>query len=182
MASKKDFLVEPKLQSYSPKETIEGVMVIKYPVYASEGGDFAEYMRIYEDKITLGRGDTLVEIKDFHPKQFSRSYMPTGLVKAWHLHKVQNEIFFPTDGKFLIGLVDNRKGSKTEGVKMRIYSGKDSPVAVYIPHGVAHGYMNIGSTDSLLVYSTDQYWDGTDEWRVPWNNKTFNFDWSIPNE
>ncbi|MCA9382231.1 dTDP-4-dehydrorhamnose 3,5-epimerase family protein [Candidatus Dojkabacteria bacterium] len=182
MASKKTFLVEPKLQSYSPKVMIEGVKVIKYPVYASEGGDFAEYLRIYDDKVTLGRGDSLVEIEGFKPRQISRSFMPTGLVKAWHLHKKQNEIFFPTDGRFLIALYDNRIGSKSKGVSMRIYSGKDSAVAVYIPHGVAHGYMNVGSNDALLIYATDQHWDGTDEWRIPWNNKTINFDWTIPNE
>jgi len=175
-------ILKPTLQQYKKKETIDGLQIIKYPIFPSEGGDFAEYVRINEDGVTLGKGDGMFDIKGFTPRQMSRSFMPGGVTKAWHLHTKQNEIWLPTVGRFILGFYDNREESLTKGNKLKIYAGTDNQIAIVIPSGVAHGYKNIGSSDSLLVYITDQQWDGTDEYRLPWDSKDINFDWEIPNE
>lgn len=172
--------LQPYLQEYAAKSSIDGVQVINLPVYPSDGGDFAEYLRINEDHITIGRGESLVKL-EFRPRQISRSFLMPGIIKAWHLHKVQNEVFFPTDGRFIIGLFDNRKDSKTYQNKLRIYAGIDKPLAIYIPSGVAHGYKNIGLEKNLLTYVTDQQWDGSDEWRLDYDEKTIDFNWEVEN-
>jgi dTDP-4-dehydrorhamnose 3,5-epimerase len=176
-----DLLIKPQLQIYSKKEVIKDVKVIKYPIFPSEGGDFAEFFRIVKGGVTLGRGDSLVKIKNFSPKQISRSYTPPGIIKAWHIHTKQNEIFFPISGRFIIGLFDNRKNSSTRNMKMKIYAGTDNQVAIFIPKGVAHGYKNIGADDCLLVYATNQYWNGSDEGRIVWDSKQISFNWDIEN-
>lgn len=173
--------IKPTLEDYIKQELIAGVIAVKLPTYPSEGGDFAEYLRINDGNITIGRGENMVTIDGFVPRQISRSYMVSGIIKAWHIHAVQNEIFFPTDGRFIIGLYDNRKDSDTFGKSMKIYAGKDNPMAVFIPAGVAHGYKNIGKEDCLLIYVTDQQWDGRDEGRLPWDSKEIDFNWDIAN-
>lgn len=173
--------IKPTLENYSKKGIIDGVIAVRLPVFASEGGDFAEYLRINETNITIGRGETMITIDDFKPRQVSRSYMIPKIIKAWHIHSIQNEIFFPTDGRFIIGLYDNRKDSKTYGNQMKLYAGRDNPMAIFIPAGVAHGYRNIGDLECLLVYVTDQQWDGSDEGRLPWDSSEIDFNWEVEN-
>lgn len=173
--------IKPSLQDYKKKDVIDGLQIIKYPIFPSEGGDFAEFIRIQDYGVSLGRRESMMEIKNFYPKQISRSYTPSGIIKAWHIHSIQNEIWFPVQGKFILGFYDNREDSPTKGAKMKVYAGSDNQIAVFIPAGVAHGYKSIGNDDSLLVYFTDQHWDGADEGRLEWDSKEINFNWEIDN-
>jgi dTDP-4-dehydrorhamnose 3,5-epimerase len=53
----------------------------------------------------------------------------------------------------------------------------DDPRGLFIPIGVAHGFLTL--TDIVLTYLVDNYYDGTDENAVAWNDPDIGLDWGI---
>ena len=49
------------------------------------------------------------------------------------------------------------------------------PKGLFIPVGVAHGFLT--KTDIVLTYLVDNYYDGTDENAVAWNDPDIGIDW-----
>ncbi|MFH1712747.1 MAG: dTDP-4-dehydrorhamnose 3,5-epimerase family protein [Candidatus Jacksonbacteria bacterium] len=152
-------------QNYSPKPKIEGVKIIDLPYFIDDGGVFCEIARILSD--------TGIQeyFPDFKLRQINWSQIQPGLIKAGHLHKKQEDIWFvPPIDRVLVGLIDARKGSATVNVKMRFVLGAGKARLLYIPRGVIHGCANPYSRPMTLIYLVNQYWTddqkNTDEWRV----------------
>lgn len=82
-----------------------------------------------------------------------------------------------------IVLYDRREDSPTNGETQVIYAGDDSAVTILIPAGVAHGYQVLGNKSVLLFYHVTKSYNpaAPDEQRIPFDDKTINFDWSIQN-
>ena len=152
------------LQKYAPSKEISGVRFIDFKFSSDDGGDFHEILRLEK-----GVG---ASVEGFELRQINRSRFNPGLVKAFHLHFKQDEMWYvhPLD-RLLVGLYDVRKGSKTEGGSMRFVLGGGKPRAMYIPRGVAHGGMVLGNSPVDVVYLVTQHFsaDEPDEWRLPWN-------------
>ena len=51
----------------------------------------------------------------------------------------------------------------------------EQPRGLFIPAGVAHGFISL--TDVVLTYLVDNYYDGTDENGVAWNDPEIGLDW-----
>jgi dTDP-4-dehydrorhamnose 3,5-epimerase-like enzyme len=99
---------------------IAGVRLIGFNFHTYDGGDFHEIARI--------TGNSANFLEGFEIRQINRSRFNLGLVKAFHLHMNQDEVWavHPLD-RLLLGLVDVRKGSETEGVSMRLLLGAEKP-------------------------------------------------------
>ena len=155
---------EPKItrQTYGERKDIAGVKLIDFNFYADDGGDFHEIARI------TGNGSTLHD--GFEIRQINRSRFNPGLVKAFHLHKSQDEVWavHPLD-RLLVGLIDVRKGSATEGQSMRLVLGGGKAKFLYIPRGIAHGGMALEGKPVDVVYIMNEHFSGQDEFRLPWN-------------
>jgi len=85
-------------------------------------------------------------------------------------------VFFWQLPRLLLGLIDYRTGSKTYGKKMKIVLSQEK--LVYIPSGIAHGFINPSSTPVTLNYFTDKYFvatDETQECRIDPKNISFDF-------
>jgi len=80
-------------------------------------------------------------------------------------------------GTILVGLYDLRAGSPTAGVgtEVRLSSDDDELRGVYIPRGVAHGFL--AETDVLMHYLVDAYHTGEDEFGVAWNDPDAGIRW-----
>lgn len=165
------------VQDYSPKQKIEGVEVKEIKVFTGEDGDFSELAR-------LSPSGKLEEFPDFQVRQINRSKVLPGSVKAWHFHLKQDEIqtVLPED-KVIIGLWDLRENSKTKGVTMRLAFGGGKAHVVYIPKGVAHGYMNPFQKAATVIYFVGEQFDfkDPDEMRLPWDSMGKEF-WEITKE
>lgn len=152
-------------QDYSPKPKIEGIKIIDLPYFIDDGGIFCEIARILLD--------TGIQeyFPDFKLRQINWSQIEPGLIKAGHLHKKQEDIWFvpPTD-RVLVGLIDARQKSPTVNVKMRFVLGAGKARLLYIPRGVIHGCANPYQRPMTLIYLVNQYWTDdqkkSDEWRV----------------
>ena len=120
-------------------------------------------------------------LKKFGQTSITETY--PGIIKAFHWHKKQDDLWYVAQGMAQIVLYDLRKDSKTYKQTQVVYAGEENPVLILIPAGVAHGYMVIGNKPVLLFYHTTESYnqDAPDEERMPFDDPTINFDWRIKN-
>jgi dTDP-4-dehydrorhamnose 3,5-epimerase-like enzyme len=145
-------------QVYEKPEFIDGVQVLKLATFSDDfGGWFKEIMRLDE----AGNNTALKEFGiNFKPLQANMSFLAPHTERFWHIHPEQNEIW-TTNGTILLGLIDFRTGSATYGKKMKIVLSQEK--LVYIPFGVAHGFINPSNTSVTLNYFTDKYFVATED-------------------
>ena len=106
---------------------IRGVIVHPLTLHPDDRGHFAEVFRA-DDPVAAG----------FEFRQSSITRTRAGVVKAFHWHHHQDDIFCPLVGTARIALVDFRKDSETYGVANSVFAGELYAKAVRIPAGVAH--------------------------------------------
>lgn len=149
---------------------IHDVVVKKLVTHSDDRGYFREILR--EDDGLLRRfGQTAV----------TKTY--PGVIKAFHWHKDQDDIWYVAAGMARIVLYDCRPDSPTYKETQVVFAGEDNPVIVFIPTGVAHGYQVLGNQPVVLFYHVTQAYDpkGPDEQRIDWNDPEIGFDWVIKN-
>ncbi|MEW9700271.1 dTDP-4-dehydrorhamnose 3,5-epimerase family protein [Paenibacillus sp. SI8] len=145
---------------------IEGVMQKKLVKHNDDRGYFMELLR--EDDALFGR---------FGQASLSMSY--PGVIKAFHYHQRQDDIWYFPVGSAQVVLHDMRKGSDTYGQTDVYYMGQDNPILLFIPRGVAHGYRVLGLSPATIVYFTNEAYDPKqpDEFRVDYDDPAIGFDW-----
>jgi dTDP-4-dehydrorhamnose 3,5-epimerase len=149
---------------------IHDVIVKQLTTHSDDRGYFREVVR--EDEYLLRR---------FGQSSVTKTY--PGVIKAFHWHNNQDDVWYVVDGMARVVLYDRRAGSPTQGVTEVIYAGEDSPVVILIPAGIAHGYQVLGNKPVILFYHVTQAYDPTrpDEQRIPFDDPQIGFDWSIQN-
>ena len=110
----------------------------------------------------------------FEPVQVNYSSLQPGVIKAFHVHRRQTDVWFvPPEDRVLLLLVDVREGTSSAGQRQRMILGDGRPALVRIPPGVAHGCRNIGPDVARIVYFTDLAFSADpancDEGRLPWD-------------
>lgn len=149
---------------------IDGVQVKEIKKHCDDRGFFAELVR--DDEKILER---------FGQASWSMSY--PGVIKAFHYHKKQDDLWFFPSGNAQVVLHDLRDGSLTEGETNTFYMGTENPILLLIPKGVAHGYRVLGNEPATIIYFTTESYDRNDpdEHRIPWNDPQIGFDWETKN-
>ena len=148
---------------------IAGVQIAPLQLHPDDRGFFEEIFR-------WGQGLA----KDFAPAgrlQVSAALSYPGTIKAIHYHLRQTDLWAPVLGQLQVMLYDLRTDSPTFGRLNTLYVGTLRPWQIRIPPGVGHGYKVAGTESAFLVYATDQWYDPTDEGRLPWNDPDVNYDW-----
>ena len=146
---------------------IDGVKVKKLSVIPDERGRLMEILRADD------------EVFD----KFGQVYMTTaypGVVKAWHLHKIQDDNMAVVRGMMKIVLYDGRDGSPTKGQVMEFFAGEDNPILVHIPKGVMHGFKCISEYAAIVINTPTEVYDykQPDEYRVGPHENDIPYDWS----
>lgn len=152
-------------QKYGDKDQIDGVQMIPLKRHVSEDGDFSEIIRINEQR-------ELQSIPGFKLVQVNRTQLQGNVIKAWHIHLAQNEIWYVNpEAALLVGLLDLRNDSPTKGKVMRFMAGVGKSQLLFIPQGVAHGSANLKHEPAIIWYFIDQHFDknNPDELRLPWD-------------
>lgn len=147
---------------------IEGVVEKALRVKPDERGHLMEMFR---------SDDELFE-------RFGQAYVTTtypGVVKAWHMHKKQDDNVVCIRGMVKMALYDGREGSGTKGELMEIFMGEHRPVLVHIPKGVYHGWKCISDYECFVVNVPTELYDyeNPDEFRLPFDTGEIPYDWSI---
>jgi len=152
-------------QSYQKEPAIAGVEMIPLRVSCDDGGNFMEVFRMEN-----GRVAGLQE--EFMAKQVSMAVILPGVVKAYHLHSQQDDLWFvPPAHRLVANLHDLREDSPTFDLHQRVVLGGGNGSVLRIPHGVAHGAKNCYSKPAFLFYATSEQFniEAPDEKRLPWD-------------
>lgn len=146
---------------------IEGVKVKKLTKHCDDRGYFMELVRDNENLLSR-----------FGQASMSMSY--PGVIKAFHYHEKQDDVWFFPIGNAQVVLYDLRRDSKTNGQTDVFYMGEENPIVLVIPKGVAHGYRVLGQKPAAMIYFTTESYNPNqpDEKRIPWNDPMIGFDWT----
>ena len=145
---------------------IKDVQIATLKPFADERGRFMETFR-----------------KEWFPQsswdiiQTNRSDSRAGVLRGLHYHFHQVDYWYVIAGKIRAGLYDLRPGSPTYKATQTIEMGEENQLGVFIPIGVAHGFVAL--TDVTLIYVVDNYYSGGDEYGVAWNDPTIGLTWRI---
>ncbi|MBU1669806.1 MAG: dTDP-4-dehydrorhamnose 3,5-epimerase family protein [Actinobacteria bacterium] len=147
---------------------IDGVAIKPLRVVPDERGFLMEMMRS-DDEVY---------------EKFGQAYVTTtypGVVKGWHLHRVQDDNVVCVRGMIKLGLYDDREGSATRGEVTEIFLGEQKPILVHIPHGVYHGWKCISEYQAYIVNMPTELYDyqNPDEHRIPFDSPDVPYDWDI---
>jgi dTDP-4-dehydrorhamnose 3,5-epimerase len=149
---------------------IEGVVIKNLVRHSDDRGFFQEILRNDEELLF-----------QFGQMSFSKTY--PGVIKAFHYHKLQDDIWFFPVGNAQVVLYDTREDSPTFRETDSFHIGEDNPRIVLIPVGVAHGYRVLGNTPAIIIYLTTEPYnaDEPDEYRIAWDDPIINYDWTTKN-
>jgi dTDP-4-dehydrorhamnose 3,5-epimerase len=145
---------------------IKDVQIVKLKPFVDERGRFIETFR-----------------KEWFPQrrwqiiQTNRSDSKAGVLRGLHYHFHQVDYWYVVAGKIRAGLFDMRPDSPTCGAVQTIDMGEDKPIGIFIPIGVAHGFVAL--TDATLTYVVDNYYDSQDEHGVAWNDPDIAIPWGV---
>jgi dTDP-4-dehydrorhamnose 3,5-epimerase len=139
---------------------IDGVMYHRLQVHGDERGRFTEIFRArsFPDQLM----------------QANHSVSQRGVLRGLHYHHNQADLWYVVSGRAQVALADLRHGSGSPKTATVVLDG-DSPANLYIPPGVAHGFLAL--TDLNLIYWVTQEYDGSDEYGVAWNDDTLSIPW-----
>jgi len=143
---------------------ISGVKFAKLQAWADDRGYFLETFR-----------------KEWFPErswdvvQTNCSYSQAGVLRGLHYHRHQVDYWFVPRGIIRVAVVDLRRSSPGWRTSQTLEIGDHNPVGVFIPPGVAHGFVAL--TEAWLTYLVDNYYDGDDEYGVAWNDPALGVDW-----
>ncbi|MEK7516886.1 MAG: dTDP-4-dehydrorhamnose 3,5-epimerase family protein [Patescibacteria group bacterium] len=149
---------------------IEGVKIKQMKLWCDDRGFFTEVLKLDEE--------TFHEIKQ---TSYSETY--PGVIKAFHWHKKQWDVWFVVRGMAQVVLHDIRKESPTYKETNVHCVGEHNRLVIAIPPGVAHGYRVLGAERVGLFYHTTESYDpqNPDEERIPWDSAEIGFDWTTKN-
>lgn len=143
---------------------------------------------VYVKRLVVHADDrgTLIEVfKEDDPffvpiKQTTYTEAYPGVIKAFHWHKRQKDVWFFSSGMAQVVLYDLRPSSPTYQETNVFYLGEHNPMLLCIPEEVAHGYRVIGAKSACLFYHTSQRYDprDPDEERIPYDDPRIGFDWT----
>jgi dTDP-4-dehydrorhamnose 3,5-epimerase len=147
-------------------EHIAGVYIMPLKTFSDDRGRFTEtFRREWFPWI------------EWNAIQGNRSDSKAGVLRGLHYHHQQIDYWYVLNGRVRAGLVDLRPSSPSYMVTEMVDLGEDNNVGLFIPTGVAHGFLAL--TDCTLTYLVNNYYDGSDECGVAWNDPQVNMPWGI---
>ena len=145
---------------------LQGVQIKHLVRHCDERGYLLEVLR--DDDELLER---------FGQTTYTMTY--PGVIKAFHWHKKQYDLWYVAMGEARVVLYDLREESPTYRKIQVIYAGEHKPLLIVIPPGVAHGYQVLGDKPVGLFYHTTRSYDPSDpdEERIAYDDPAIAFDW-----
>ncbi|NDJ60059.1 MAG: dTDP-4-dehydrorhamnose 3,5-epimerase [Chloroflexi bacterium] len=147
-------------------EAIAGVYTVKLKAFADPRGRFMEtFRREWFPWI------------DWTYMQGNFSESAAQVLRGLHFHRHQVDYWWLARGAIRVGLADLRPSSATY-LKTAVFDlHADDPSGLLIPTGVAHGFL--GLTTVGLSYLVNQYYDGSDEHGVAWDDPDLRLAWAV---
>ena len=106
--------------------------------------------------------------------QGNHSHSRAGVLRGLHYHAKQSDAWYVVSGQAQVGLADLRTRTNRPAA-LAIEMSAHDPTVLYIPPGVAHGFLAVTELD--LIYWVTHYFDTTDEHGVAWNDLMLAVPW-----
>ena len=158
------------------KINIEGCWVVEPNVFEDERGYFMEGFNADRFKNTTG--------VDFEVKQINQSRSSKGVLRGLHFQsgeKVQAKLISCMEGELLDVAVDIRRESPTFGQHACVKLSADNKKQLYIPKGIAHGFLVL-SEYAVLSYLVDEFYSKEHDTGIIYNDPEINIDWGVPED
>lgn len=149
---------------------IHGVTIKSLAIHPDDRGNFREILRSDEGLL-----------KNFGQASITTTF--PGVIKAFHWHARQDDLWYAVSGSIQAVLYDRRPDSPTFRETQVIYAGDTNSVLIVIPKGVAHGYRVLGQQPATLMYVTTEPYDAAnpDEQRISFDDAEIGFNWTTQN-
>jgi len=147
--------------------TLDDVVVFDLKKYCDDRGFFCELWK--EDALNKMLPSSL---SNFKAKQVSLTTTYPNVVKAFHWHKHQTDVWFAVSGNIKVVLYDDFAKTSTYKKTRSYCIGENNPQGIVIPKYIAHGYKVLGNVPASVVYITNQQYDpkDPDEYRLSWDH------------
>lgn len=151
---------------------IPDVYLIEPQVFGDERGFFFESFNQAEFEQAIGRKVQFVQ--DNHSKSAK------GVLRGLHYQdpKPQGKLVRVTQGEVFDVAVDIRKNSPTYGKWIAETLSAENKKQLWIPEGLAHGFLVLSDTAEFL-YKTTDYYAPECEQAIIWNDSTLNINWPL---
>jgi dTDP-4-dehydrorhamnose 3,5-epimerase len=147
---------------------IKGTLILGMATYADERGYFRE---IYK---------TTTFSEDFN--QDNTSFSKAGVIRGLHYQEApygQAKYVTCIYGKIIDIIVDTRKDSDTFGQYMKIELSAENGKIVFMPEGVAHGFVAV--EDSHILYKCSQVYNPKAEKCIRFDDEFLGINWGVEN-
>ena len=141
---------------------IDGVEIWRPQVHGDDRGRFVEVFRAAALPEPMA--------------QSNHSRSAPGVLRGLHYHRDQADLWYLVAGRAQVGLADLRAGEGVPVTHSFVLDG-GTPTAVYVPPGVAHGYLALTEID--LIYWVTREYDPDDENGVAWDDPTLAIAWQL---
>src|SRR3981189_3404551 len=152
MSSTRESITRPGL--------LAGVWAFERRTFPDNRGFFREAFRLDEVEAAVNR--------PLHFVQMNHSRSSRDTVRGLHAENWDKLVYVPA-GEVFTALADVRADSPTFGQVETFRFTPESPLAVFIPAGVAHGYCVL-SDEADYIYQVTAYYDGSDRRAIAWND------------
>ena len=154
------------------KTEISDVLIIEPKVFADERGFFYESFnkKIFEE----ATGVTDEFVQDNHSKSAK------GVLRGLHyqIKQPQGKLVRVVRGEVLDVAVDIRQSSSTFGRWAGTILSEDNKRQLWMPEGLAHGFVVISDTAEFL-YKTTDYYAPEFERCIRWDDSDLSIDWQL---
>ena len=149
---------------------IKGLKILKPKVYEDERGFFLESFnqKVFEEKVEANTNF----VQDNHSKK--------NILRGLHLQtrKPQGKLIRVTEGKIFDVAVDCRADSETFGQAFGLELSSSNQLQVWLPPGLAHGFLTLSST-AQIQYKATAFYDPEYELSINWNCPEIGIEWPI---
>jgi dTDP-4-dehydrorhamnose 3,5-epimerase len=154
---------------------IADVLILEPKVFADDRGFFFESFnqRVFEAAV----GSPVTFVQDNHSK--SKKNVLRGL--HYQVEQPQGKLVRAVSGTIYDVAVDIREKSPTWGRWVGVELSADNKRQLWIPPGLAHGFLVVSETAEVLYKATD-YYAPAHERTILWNDPTLAIDWPLSGE
>jgi dTDP-4-dehydrorhamnose 3,5-epimerase len=166
--------INPRMSKLQVTSTaIPDVLVIEPKVFGDERGWLTESFNAQDFAKATGLKVNFVQ--DNH--SFSRQWTLRGM--HYQLEKTQGKLVRVVAGSVFDVVVDIRKDSVTYGKWVGVELSAQNNQQMWIPPGLAHGFLVLSETAEFL-YKTTDYYHPQSEACLSWNDSTVGIKWPLP--
>jgi len=151
--------------------SIPGVTLIRPRVFSDDRGYFLE---TYQSRRFAEAGIPETFVQDNHSHSGSRTLR--GL--HYQLQHPQGKLVRVVRGTAFDVILDIRRGSPTFGRWLSFFLSAENHLMVWIPPGLAHGYLSLADSVDFLYRCTDFYYP-KDERTILWNDPDLAIQWPL---